>query len=100
MVDRVHRHPAHMRTPPLPASPPRFATRHIHVIDVSHLADRRETVFVNPSDLTGGHSYQRVTAFEIIQRRLLSGAARNLTAAARTQFNIVNVSAERNCAKR
>src|SRR5439155_5773417 len=99
MVDRVHRHATHMRATPLPTSPPRFTTRYIHVIDISHLADRGEAVFVNATDFSRGHLHQRVTAFEVIYRCLLPGAARNLTSAAGTQFNIVNIRAERNRAK-
>src|SRR6478752_9790924 len=29
MIDRVHRHATHMRTPPLPARPACFSTRHV-----------------------------------------------------------------------
>jgi len=70
------------------------------MIDISHLANRCEAVFVNAADFSGGHFDQRITAFEVAQRCLLSGAARNLTAAARRQLDIVNVCAERNRAKR
>src|SRR6266550_4015068 len=66
MVDRVHRHATHMRAASLPTSPPRFTTRYIHVIDISHLADRGEAVFVNATDFSRGHLHQRVTAFEVI----------------------------------
>jgi hypothetical protein len=80
----------------LPPSAPRFAARHIHVINVSYLANRGEAVFVNPPNLARRHLYQGITCLDVRQCRLLSGAARNLATTARTQFNIVNVSAKRN----
>src|SRR6266516_3041792 len=66
MVDRVHRHATHMRATSLPTSPPCFTARYIHVIDVSHLADRGEALFVNATDFFRVHLHQRVTAFEVI----------------------------------
>src|SRR5437870_381804 len=100
MIDGVHHHSAHVRTTPLPPRASRFAARYIHVIDVSHLANRGEAVFMNPSNFTGRHFHQRVTALDVGQRRLLPSTACNLSAAAWSQFNIVNVSAKGNGTKR
>jgi hypothetical protein len=54
-----------MRTASLPPRPSRFPARHIHVIDVSYLPDRRKAVFVDATDFAGGHFHQRVAAFKI-----------------------------------
>src|SRR6516162_4662884 len=89
-----------MRPTSLPTCATRLSAGNIHVIDVANLADRRETVLVNPAHFTRRHLHQRVTAFEVIENRLLACAARDLSAAARTQFNVVNVRAERNRAQR
>ena len=65
MIDGIHHHATHMWSAPLPASASRFATRNIHVIDISNLADGGETVFVNSSNLAGRHFHQRVTGFDV-----------------------------------
>src|SRR5205814_7934961 len=57
MIDRIHRHAPDMRTPPLPARPACFATRHIHVIDVADLTNRRVTGLMNAPDFTRWHFY-------------------------------------------
>src|SRR5271156_837445 len=41
MVDGIHRYTAIMRTLPQPARPPCLADRHVLVIEVAHLPDRR-----------------------------------------------------------
>ena len=43
VIDRVHDHAAHVRTPALPARAAGLAARDVHVIDVADLADRRVT---------------------------------------------------------
>ena len=100
MIDRIHGHAAHMRTSPTPTRASRFPARHIHMIDISNLTDRRVSVFVNAANFAGRHFYKRVTAFEVVQSGLLTGAARNLSAAAGRQLDVVNVRAERNSAQR
>src|SRR6476620_2362835 len=57
MIDGVHRHATHMRTPPLPARPACFATRHVHVIDVADLTNRRVTGLMNAPDFTRWQFY-------------------------------------------
>src|SRR5262249_22010107 len=100
VIDRVHHHAAHVRASPLPTRTTRFTAGNVHVIDVSDLADRRETILVNPTHFARRHLHQRETAFQVVQNRLLARAARNLTAAPWTQFDVVNVCAERNCPQR
>src|SRR5207248_1084631 len=96
MIDRVHRHAPHVRAPSLPACPACFAARHVHVIDIADLTNRRITGLVNAPDFTRWHFYQTVTAFAVVQGRLLAGAARDLAAASWCQLDVVNVGAERN----
>src|SRR5437868_5768035 len=81
VVNRVHHHSAHVRTTSLPARASRFSAGDVHVIDISNLADRGETVFVNPAHFARRHLDQRVTAFEVVQDGLLTRASRNLSAA-------------------
>ena len=100
MIDRVHRHAAHMRTPSLPARPACFAARHVHVIDIADLTNRRVTGLMNAPDFARRHFHQTVTAFAVVQCRLLAGAARDLAAASGGQLDVVNVGAERNGATR
>src|SRR5207248_9139385 len=100
VIDRVHHHAAHVRPASLPTRPTSFSAGDVHVIDISDLSDRGETILVNATDFAGRHFYQRVTAFQVVQSRLLTGAARNLSAPTGTQLNVVNVCAERNRAER
>src|SRR5262245_35447113 len=93
VVNRIHDHAAHVRATPLPASATCFPAVDIHVIDIPDLADSRVSAFVNPANFARWHFHQRVTAFTIIQGRLLTGAACNLSAAAGYQLDIVNVRA-------
>src|SRR2546421_9200668 len=78
MIDRVHRHAPHVRAASLPACPACFATRDVHVIDIANLANRSVTGLVNAPDFARRHFHQSVTAFAVVQGRLLAGAARDL----------------------
>src|SRR5262245_28788827 len=69
------------------------------MIDVANLANGREAVLVNPTNFAGRHFHQRVPCFQCRERRLLPRTARDLAASPRSQFNVVNVRAERNCAE-
>src|ERR1700758_2819128 len=100
MIDGVHYHAAHMRSSTSPASAPRFAARNVHMINVANLANGREAVLMNPANFPRRHFHERVPGFQCSKRRLLSGAARDLTATSRSQFNVVNICAERNGMKR
>src|SRR5688572_20591854 len=55
MVDRVHRHAAHVRLLAQPARPAGLADRDVLVVDVADLADRRQAVGVDLPDLARGH---------------------------------------------
>ena len=96
VIDRVHNHSAHVRATSLPASPAGLATGDVHVVDVADLANRGETILVDPAHFARGHFYQRVTAFKVVQNRLLTGAPCDLSAATRAQLDIVNARSKRN----
>ena len=100
MIDGVHYHAAHMRSSSAPAGASCFAARNIHMIDVPNLANRREAIFVNPPNFARWHFHQRVSGFECSKRGLLPGTTRHLTATTRSQFNVVNTDAQRNCTER
>ena len=70
------------------------------MIDVTDLPNRREAVLVNSANFAGRHFDERITGLERSERRLLPSTTRNLAAAARGQFNVMNIRAERNRAKR
>src|ERR1700694_4419089 len=90
MIDRVHDHAADVRPPALPTGATSFATRHVHVIDVADLTDRRETRFMDPANFARRKFHQRITGFAVAKRGLLSGAAGDLTAAAWSDLDVVN----------
>ena len=90
VVYGVHNHSADVRTPALPTGAPCLAARYVHVIDVTDLTDCRETRFVNPTNFARRKSHQRVTSFAVAEDSLLSGTARNLTAAAWSDLNVMN----------
>src|SRR5436190_7892146 len=100
MIDGVHHHSAHVRSPASPASTPSLAARNIHMIDIADLTNRRETALVNSANFAGRHFYQRITSLERSKRCLLPGTARDLPSAAWSQFDVVNIGSERNCTKR
>src|SRR5687768_356565 len=90
VIDRVHHHSAHVRTPALPPGAPGFPGRNVHVLDISDLADRCIRILVDLPDLAGRHLHQRITGFPVVQDDLLACAARNLAAPTWNQFDIVN----------
>src|SRR4029077_2964755 len=100
VIDRVHYHATHVWPASLPARATSFAAGDVHVIDVSNLADGGETILMNPAHFARWHFHQRVTAFEVVQRRLLTGAASNLSTAAGTELDVVNVRSKRHRAQR
>ena len=81
---------AHVRAPALPAGASGLAARHVHMIDVANLTDRRETRFVDPANFARRESHQRVTGFAVAEGGLLSGATRDLTAATWSDLNVMN----------
>ena len=79
---------------------PGLADRHVLVIDVADLADRREALDVDLADLARRHLHRRVVAFLGHQLHRRSGAARDLAALARLQLHVVQQRAERNVLQR
>ena len=63
------------------------------MIDIADLANSGEAVLVNPANFARRHFHQRITGFQSSKRSLLPGAARDLAAASRSQFNVVNICA-------
>src|SRR5262245_35555916 len=86
VINRVHHHAAHMGAAPLPARSTRFAARDVHVIDIANLSERRISAPMNSANLAGRQFDQCITTFPVVQRRLLPGAARNLSSPAREQY--------------
>src|SRR5581483_6583386 len=62
MIDRVHRHAAHVRPPADPAAPPRLPDRHVLMLEVAHLPDRGVALHQDAPDLARGHLHRRVVA--------------------------------------
>src|SRR5471030_59851 len=58
MVNRVHRHAAHVRTLALPAAAAGLADRDVLVVDVADRADRREALHVDLADLARRHLHR------------------------------------------
>src|SRR5262249_52997067 len=51
MVDRIHRHTAHVRPLTEPATPSGFADRHVLVVQVADLPDRRKAFHIDRANL-------------------------------------------------
>src|SRR5262245_37235632 len=93
VVDRVHNHAAHVWTPALPARAASLTARDVHVIDVADLTNRRVGPVVDPADFARRQFDESVATFTVAQRRLLARAARDLSAAARREFDAMDVCA-------
>src|SRR5687767_2351390 len=63
VIHRVHRHAAHVWTLAQPAAATGLADRHVLVIDVADLADRRQAVLIDLADLARRHLHRHVVAF-------------------------------------
>jgi len=90
VVDGIHRHATNVGTSSKPSASSSFSARHIHVIDVAYLANRRVRVFMNSPDLSGRKSHQRVASLPVVQDGLLAGATSHLSSAAGNNFDIMN----------
>src|SRR5436190_21986361 len=90
VIDRVHRDAAHVRPLAEPAAAPRLANRHVLVIEVADLADRRQALDVDLANLARGHAHARVLAFARDQLHRRPRAARNLAALAGPQLHVVD----------
>src|SRR5262245_25839451 len=59
VIDRVHRDAANVRAPAQPAAAAGLADRHVLVIEVADLADRREALDVDQPNLARRHLHRR-----------------------------------------
>src|SRR5262249_34443172 len=96
VIHRVHRDAADVRPLPHPAAAAGLADRHVLVIEIADLADRRVTLHVDLADLAGWHLHRGVVALLRYNLRRRSGAARDLPALARLELHVVDQRAERN----
>src|SRR5437016_14564883 len=85
MIDRVHGNATDVRTLAEPAAASRFADRHVLVIEVAHLADRREAFHIDLPNLARWHLDRRVVGFLGDDLHGRPGAARDLATPARLQ---------------
>src|SRR5262249_34523122 len=53
MIHRIHRHPADLRPASQPPGTAGLTQRHVRLLDISNLSDRRVTVDVHSADLAG-----------------------------------------------
>src|SRR5262245_57948491 len=91
VIDRVHRHAAHVRPLSHPPTAPGLADRHVLVIEVADLADRRIALDVNLANLTRRHLHRRVLALFRDQLNSRSGAAGDLPALANLELYVVDL---------
>src|SRR2546428_3751139 len=96
MVDRVHRHAAHLRAPAEPADAAGLAEGDVLVLEVADLPDGGAAGEAHPSQLARGELHERVVA---LLRHQLDGGARTaaeLAPAPLAQLDVVDHRAERN----
>ena len=91
MVDRVHRHAAHRRTPPMPPGSPRFAVRDVLVVEVTDLAYRGHAIQTEFSNFTRRQLDQRNIAFLAEQLRRAARGANDLGTLAGLQLQVVQL---------
>src|SRR5438309_10782970 len=96
MVDRIHGDAADVRPLAEPAAPARLADRHVLVIEVADLPDRRVALDEDLPDLARRQLDRRVLAFLGDELHGRSGAPRDLSALARPQLHVMDEGAERN----
>src|SRR5688500_11016413 len=100
VIHRVHGHAAHVRALAEPAAAAGFTNRHVLVIDVADLADRREAVLVDLANLARRHLDRDVIAFLGDDLHAGAGAARHLAALAGLELDVVHHRALRNVLQR
>src|ERR1043166_1625149 len=96
MVHRVHRHATNLRPQTFPTRTSGLAERNVLVLDVADLAHRRLANERHAPHFARRHTQLRVLAFLRHELRKRSGGARHLPAFAGSQFDVVNLRAERN----
>ncbi len=94
VVDRVHRDAAVVRPPAHPAVAAGLSDRHVLVLEVADLPDRRVALDVDLADLARGQAHLRVGALTGHQLRRRAGRAHELAALAASQLEVVDRGAE------
>src|SRR6201996_296393 len=94
MVDRVHRDAAVMRLAPEPAIAAGLADRNIHVVRIGHRTDGRRAAAVNQTLFARIQADDHVILVAADDLRIGAGGARELTAFADFQFDIVDDGAD------
>src|SRR5450631_2855559 len=100
VVHRVHRNTAVMRTFPHPPRTSRLAPRHVFVVRISHLPNRRETIEQYLAGFARRQLHQSVVAFFCNQLRRTARRAHHLRTFAGTKLDVVNRRAGRNIPQR
>src|ERR1700687_2516878 len=100
MVDWIHGDAADVGPLAEPAAPARLADRHVLVIEVADLSDRRVALDEDLPDLARRHLDRRVLAFLGDELHGRSRAPRDLSALARSQLHVMDERAERNVLQR
>src|SRR5690348_3586819 len=93
VIHRIHHRAAHVRAAAEMPRAPRLADADILMIEIAHLANRRDAVEMNAALLARRQADDGVIAFLRHQLRRGSRAADDLPAAALMQFDIVDDSA-------
>src|SRR4030095_14120149 len=96
VIDRVHGHAADVRTTSQPAAAARLADRDVLVIEIADLADRRDALEIDATHFTRRQLHRGVLAFLGDELHRRSRRARDLTALARLQLDVVDLRAEWN----
>jgi hypothetical protein len=100
MINRIHGHPSDMGPAPKPSCAAGFACGYVFVLHVSELTDRGPAIQKNHTHLPGRELDQCISILFGHQLGEGTGTSDDLPAAPDTQFDIVNVSAQRYIAQR
>jgi len=90
VIDRVANHASRHRSNSQMPSPTSLAQYDILPLSISHLPDRGEALFVNPSNFPRGQSNLGVAAISRHQRRMRTCRTNHLSTAPREKLDIVN----------
>src|SRR4029453_4065039 len=100
MIHRVHCDAAYMGPLAQPPAATGLADRHVFVIEIANLSDRRDAVDVNLANLAGWHLDGGVIALASHQLHRRPGAPGNLPSLAWLELHVVDLRAERNVPQR
>src|SRR5512140_1047530 len=96
MIDGVHDDAPDGRADALPAITARLADRHLFMVYVSDLADRRHALDEDEPDLAGGEAEVRVRPLLGQDLRDRTGGAGDLSALSDLELDVVHEGADRN----